>query len=146
MFTLSSWTRVQDLLLADPAYAGMMPGNSEGHVSIVWRRNAQPGPAASEAVEVLHSLGIEADQQMSSASPVAIAPEQERLIRRKSRWLTVYVVGPNATGDRVDVTVAIGSFAEAEATGTDVLTELAPHVPVTIVEGGRPIPAVRTAR
>jgi hypothetical protein len=73
-------------------------------------------------------------------------PEQERLIGRKPNWLTVYVVGPNATDDRVDVTVATGSFAEAEATGTDVITEFAPHVPVTIVEGGRPMPGAGSGR
>jgi hypothetical protein len=146
MFTLLSWARVQNLLVADPAYAGMMPGKSIGRVRIVWRQNAKPGPAARDAVELLHSLGIATDQETTSAVPFDIAPEQERLIAERSSWLKVYVVGPNETDDRVDVTVAVGSFAAAEARDTDVITELAPRVPVTIVEGVRPVPAVFTRR
>ncbi len=141
MFTLSSWTQVQDLLLSDPAYAGMMPGDAPGQVTIVWRPNIHPGPAAHEAVQLLQSLGVDPKQKTNAGAPNEMAAEQARLIGFKSDWLQVYVVGPNSTEDRLDVTVAIGSFTQANLHDTDVLTQLAPRIPITIVENQRPRPA-----
>ena len=48
-------------------------------------------------------------------------------------------LGPAAHDIRLNLTVATGSFAKAAAYSTTVFDELAPRVPVTIVEGNRPL-------
>lgn len=138
MFTLSTWRRVQTGLLSDPAYIGMKPGAKTRSVALFWAEDGPRTPEARRAIDWLLKAGIGIQQVIGDATQVQVTREADRLIAVNHRGLAVYVAGPDAHASRVDVRVAIGSFADATREGTDVVVELSPRVPVVITEGARP--------
>jgi hypothetical protein len=104
-----------------------------------WIPGHTRGEAAAAALDLLRRAGIRVRHELSQGTPAQIRDESDRLIQQDSEVVPVYVVGPDARDLRLDLTVASGSFARASQHGTNVFAELAPRVPVTIVEGDRPV-------
>lgn len=82
--------------------------------------------------------------EVSATTFAQIEEERERLMGR-SELVPIYVLGfhehgPAAHDMRLNLTVATGSFAKT-VPGTTVVSELVPRMPVTVVEGDRPIRA-----
>jgi hypothetical protein len=89
--------------------------------------------------------GLLVRHEVSATTFAQIEEERERLMGR-SELVPIYVLGfhehgPAAHDMRLNLTVATGSFAKTVAPGTTVFSELVPRMPVTVVEGDRPIRA-----
>lgn len=95
------------------------------------------------ASEVLEETGLSVRHEVNAATFAQLEEELARPMGR-SDLVPIYMSGSQALGPaahdmRVTLGVATGSFARTAAHGTTVFTELAPRVPVTIVESDRPI-------
>lgn len=141
MFTLKSWNETQGALLSDPAYVGMTPGGEADSVAIWWKVDGVRTERARHAIEVLIQDGVHVTQRVGRASLARILAEADRMIGTRPGGVRVFEAGPNPDETGADVTVADGSFEEAAKSGTDVIAQLDPKVPVIINEGEQPIPA-----
>jgi hypothetical protein len=138
------WSSVQRRLLDDPGYVGVRAG-ADGALVLCWLPGHTPSEAEAAANALLQEAGLLVRHEVSATTFAQIEEERERLIGR-SELVPIYALGfqelgPDAHDIRLNLTVATGSFAKTAAHGTTVFSELAPRIPVTIVEGDRPIPA-----
>jgi hypothetical protein len=139
------WSSVQRHLLDDPGYVGVRAG-ADGALVLYWLPGHTPGEAAAAASALLREAGLLVRHEVNATTFAQVEGERERLMQVRSELVPIYQLGfhelgPAAHDMRLNLRVATGSFAKTAAHGTTVFSELAPRIPVTIVEGDRPIPA-----
>jgi hypothetical protein len=136
------WSSVQRRLLEDPGYIGARSG-ADGALVLCWLPGHTPGEVAASARALLQEAGWVVRHEVNATGFAQIDEEFDGLMGR-SELVPIYLLGSDELGPaahdiRLNLTVATGSFAKTAAYGTTVFSELAPRVPVTIVEGDRPV-------
>lgn len=140
MFGLRSWSSLQDRLLADPGYVGVMPGATRDAVALIWRVGCSPGEDALRVIAELHEASIPVVTSVSDVMPGQVVDERNRLSESPSA-VEIYVVGPNEDETGLNIVLGKETLATAARSRVDLLAAIGPRVPVVLREGYRPIVA-----